>query len=105
MDVNCNEKSNEWVLVDGEKSLSNIYLALKSFCVLQNDVNLKIEQFSSTLKHLDDKLNSVNERIDKINTKLATIENSIIEKDIREQNRKIRNHDAFSFQPRKNAYT
>jgi uncharacterized coiled-coil protein SlyX len=97
--------TNPWVLLDAEKSLDSICKVLQSVSQSQQETALSLQRL---LSGLNDKIDRVESKIDRVQTKmdrldkrLKNVENHIIDKDAREQNRRLRQRDAFAFQPSK----
>lgn len=118
----------EWTLLNGPKSLDNVYKVLQVMVKNQQILAVTIQQL---LTNVSDKIATLGEKMEEMETDIEGIyENyetekacintlsddirvikadiqkvidSIVEMDVREQNRRLRKKEAFSFHARKNA--
>lgn len=89
-----------WLLVEHETDISGLARAVAAIGKNQQETSLALQKL---LSGLAEKLDTLNHRFKAIQEKIAALEHKMLENDIREQNRRLRKHDAFSFQARKTA--
>jgi hypothetical protein len=97
MDTNVD---SSWLLMNPEKSLDTLLDLLLQVHKSQQESALALQKLLSTLS---DKMERVEKRTQVIHDRLVALESRVHEQDVREQNRRIRTHDAFSFRPQHTA--
>jgi DNA anti-recombination protein RmuC len=127
-DSSSSRDKEEWILLNGPKSVDNVYKVLQILVKNQQVLAVSIQQL---LSNVSDKVAALSERMEEIEMDLGEMQenyetekacintisddiktlqesmqkvlDSIVEMDVREQNRRLRKKEAFSFQPTKNA--
>jgi len=91
---------SSWLLVENEKSLESLSKVLVQVAQNQQETALALQKL---LSGLSEKMDRLNLQFKAMHEKIAALEHKMLENDIREQNRRLRTHDTFSFQARKMA--
>ena len=92
------ESKGAWLMVEHETDISGL---AKAVSVIGKNQQETASALQKLLSGLTEKLDTLNQRFMAIQEKIAALEHKMLENDIREQNRRLRTHDAFSFQARK----
>lgn len=86
--------------VENEKNFETLNKTISQVAQSQQETALALQKILSDLSSKMDKLHV---KVTTMQEKIASLERHMIDNDIREQNRRLRTHDAFTFQARKMA--
>jgi len=89
-----------WLLVESDQSVEGLCQVIQQVVKNQQETAVSLQQL---LSGISDKLERFNIQLQLMQEKLAALEHRMMKNDIREQNRRLRTHDAFSFQAQKTA--
>lgn len=89
-------EQEDWsmILMDGDRTVDALFDAMQM--VVRNQQTLS-HSLQGLLSEVTRKLGALEQRVDALQQQLSVMESSIVERDLRAQNRKIRMHDAFTF--------
>jgi phage shock protein A len=94
------KNDSSWLLVSDDKNIENLVAIVSQVAQSQQETALALQKL---LSGLSEKMDKLSVRFAAMQEKIAALEHRMLENDIREQNRRLRTHDAFSFQARKMA--
>lgn len=95
------EAPSGWILVDGEQTVDNLVDDMHRMVTNQQHMSHTLQKLlSEVVQRLDQTQQAVGKlavQVERLGRKIEAMEDAVVERDARTQNRKIRMHDAFTF--------